>query len=251
VQADLARLRTLRPPAALAALGVLAQILYPLVHGSARSVDTVAIVALIGSACLAHAYRCGLLAPVAGVTVVGGFAVEVLGVHTGYPFGHYHYSSSLGPKLLGVPVVIALAWPMMAWPAALVSRRLVEGQTARIIVGAWALATWDLFLDPQMVAAGRWHWRDPTPHLPGIPHVPLTNYAGWLVVAFAMSFALQWSLRSHPPNDRGIPIPLYLWTWASSTLALGAFLDLAGAAAWGGVAMGTVALPLLVRLRSR
>jgi uncharacterized membrane protein len=117
------------------------------------------------------------------------------------------------------------------------------------VVGAWALATWDLFLDPQMVAAGRWRWRDSSAHLPGIPNVPVSNYLGWLGVALVMSLGLQWSLRSHPANERGIPIPLYLWTWVSSTVALSAFLDLGGAAVWGGVAMGTVAVPLLLKVR--
>jgi putative membrane protein len=235
-------------PAVLAALGVFGQILYPLVHGSVRNADTAAVVLLIGAACLAHARRCGSLLAVAAITVVGGFLVELVGVHTGFPFGRYRYGSSLGPRAWGVPLVIALAWPMMAWPAALVSRRLVTSIAARVLVGAWALATWDLFLDPQMVSAGHWRWRDRSPHLPGVPAVPLTNYAGWLGVALLMSLGLQLGLRRHEPTARGIPIPLYLWTWASSTLALSAFLDLGGAALWGGVAMGTVAVPLSLSL---
>ncbi|MCW2497550.1 carotenoid biosynthesis protein [Jatrophihabitans sp.] len=239
----------IKPPALLAGLGVLAQIVYPIVHGHARDVDTVLVVLLIGTACLWHARRCGLLLPVAAISVVGGFAVELLGVHTGFPFGRYRYAGSLGVRLDGVPLVIALAWPMLAWPAALVSRRLVTGITARVLLGGWALATWDLFLDPQMVAAGHWRWRHPTPHLPGVPNVPLTNYAGWLGVALLMSFGLQTALRAHEPNPRGVPIPLYLWTWASSTLALAAFLHLGGAALWGGVAMGCVAVPLALSLR--
>ena len=36
----------------------------------------------------------------------------------------------------------------------------------------------------------------------------------------------------------------YVWTWASSTLALAAFLGLPAAALWGGIAMGAVAVPL-------
>jgi putative membrane protein len=233
----------------MAATGVAAQILYPLVHGATRNLDTVLVVILIGGACLAHAARCGLLVPVALVTVLGGFSVEVLGVHTGFPFGRYTYAGNLGPRLFGVPVVIALAWPMLAWPAALVARRLVSGCGPRVVLGAWALATWDLFLDPQMVAAGHWHWLHPSPHLPGVPGVPLTNYAGWLGVALVLSAGLQLALRRGEPHDRGVPIPIYLWTWASSTLALAAFLHLGAAALWGGAGMGTVAVPTLRKLR--
>lgn len=248
---DLSAVNRLPAPALLAIAGVLAQIVYPLVHGSARDADSIVIVILIGSACLAHAWRCGVLLPVASITALGGYAVEQLGVHTGFPFGRYEYSNSLGVRVADVPLVIALAWPMVAWPAALVARRLARTRTARILLGGWALATWDLFLDPQMVAAGHWHWRHPSPHLPGVPDIPLTNYAGWLGVSVVMSLALQLVLDRSDHSARGIPIPLYLWTWASSTLALAAFLDLGAAAAWGGVAMGTVAVPLALSLRRR
>jgi len=235
----------------LAAAGVLAQIVYPLVHGHARDVDTIVVVVLIGSACLAHAGRCGVLLPVACITALGGFGIELLGVHTGFPFGRYAYGSSLGVRLGHVPLVIALAWPMIAWPAALIARRLVSGFGARVALGGWALATWDLFLDPQMVAAGHWRWQHPNPHLPGVPTVPLTNYAGWLGVSLLMSLALQRVLERRNHSPRSIPIPLYLWTWGSSTLALAAFLHLGAAALWGGMGMGTVAVPLLASLRRR
>jgi putative membrane protein len=235
-------------PALLAIPGMLAQIVYPLQHGEARDIDTIIVVVLLGCACLAHAYRCGVLGEVATITVLGGFAVEQLGVHTGFPFGDYTYSRSLGVRIGGVPLVIALAWPMMAWPAALVARRLATRLPARVLLGAWALATWDLFLDPQMVSAGHWRWRHPSPHLPGVSHIPLTNYAGWLGVALIMSLGLQLVLQRRDHSARGIPLPLYLWTWAASTLALAAFLHLASAAAWGFSAMGTVAVPLIVSL---
>ena len=247
--ADLALLRRIPLPGRLAVLGVLAQIVYPLVHGSARNADTIAVVVLIGGAMLGHAWRCGVVWPVAAITVVGGFAVELIGVHTGFPFGRYAYTGTLGVRLWGVPLVIALAWPMVAWAAALAARRLVRGRVPRVLLGAWALATWDLFLDPQMVAAGHWVWHHPSPHLPGVPAVPLTNYLGWLAVALLMSAGLQWVLDHRPHSGRGVPIPLYVWTWASSTLALAVFLHLAAAAAWGGVGMGSVAVPLAISLR--
>lgn len=250
--ASLALLRRIKAPALLAVAGVLAQIVYPLVHGSTRDIDSILTVVLIGCACLWHAQRCGVFAPVAVITVLGGFAVEQLGVHSGFPFGRYQYSNSLGTRVGGVPLVIGLAWPMLAWPAAVVAHRLARTPVAQVLLGAWALATWDLFLDPQMVAAGHWRWRHPSPHLPGVASVPLTNYAGWLGVSLVMSFGLHWVLAHRHHSSRGIPIPLYLWTWASSTLALAAFLHLGAAAAWGGVGMGTVAVPLIVSvLRAR
>lgn len=237
------------PVEAVYGTAVLAQICYPLVSGSARDALTIATVVLVAVAALWHAYLTRgfhALGVLAAVTIVGGFAVEVLGVHTGVPFGRYRYTGGLGPTVFGVPLVIAPAWTMLAWPAALAARRLCRGEVARVLLGAWALAAWDVFLDPQMVAAGHWNWRDPNPHLLGDPTVPLGNYAGWLAVALLVSLALQRLLRDAPGGDDLAPLAFYVWTWASSALALAAFLDLASAAVWGAVAMGVVSVPLLL-----
>ena len=151
---------------------VVAEIGYPLTSGSARDAVTVATVLLVAAAVHLHAwtaYGPRVTAVLAAVTVAGGFAVETLGVHSGFPFGSYRYTGGLGPSVFGVPLVVAFAWPMLAWPAALAARRLCSSLIPRVLVGAWALAAWDLFLDPQMVAAGHWRWTDPQPHLPGVP----------------------------------------------------------------------------------
>jgi putative membrane protein len=234
------------------AAAVLAEVGYPLTSGPARDAVTMVTVLLVAAAVHLHAWCCygarvtGVLAV---VTVAGGFAVETIGVHTGFPFGSYRYTGGLGPSVVGVPLVVAFAWPMLAWPAALVARRLCRGMAARVLIGAWALAAWDVFLDPQMVAAGHWRWADPQPHLPGVPAVPLTNYAGWFAIAVLVSLALQVALQASPHADDRLPLAFYVWTWASSTLALGVFLDLAGAAVWGALAMGAVAGPLLRTVR--
>lgn len=247
---------TVALPVALAASAVAAQVAYPLVTGSTRDRLTVLIVLLYAATSVTHAaftrgarVVCALVAS----TVAFGFAVEIVGVHTGVPFGRYTYGTSLGPTLFGVPIVIAFAWTMLGWPAALVARRLATSLPVRVIVGAWALAVWDLFLDPQMVAAGYWRWRDPSAHLPGIPDVPITDYVGWFAVAVLVSIVLQRALDSTAgaaPSDDRVPLGLYLWTWASSTVALAVFFDLPAAALWGAVAMGTVAVPLVRSVRA-
>ncbi len=177
---------------------VLAEVGYPLTSGSARDAVTVATVLLVAAGVHLHAwtrYGARTAAVLAATTVAGGFAVETIGVHTGFPFGSYRYTGGLGPSAFGVPLVIAFAWPMLAWPAALAARRLCRGPVARVVVGAWALAAWDVFLDPQMVDAGHWRWADPHPHLPGVPGVPVSNYLGWFAVAVLVSLALQTALR--------------------------------------------------------
>jgi putative membrane protein len=172
----------------------------------------------------------------------------VLGVRTGFPFGTYSYLPTLGPRLFGVPPVIGLAWTMLAWPAALAARHLVEGRSARIVVGAWGLASADLFLDPQQVAAGHWAWRFPSPHLPGVADVPLTNYLGWLAVALVLSMAVQVIAGT---GDDTVLLGLYVWLYVGWIVALAVFLGLAAAAAWGALGMGLVAVPVAVRLTRR
>jgi uncharacterized membrane protein len=238
---------------ALAAATVLAQVAYPLVGGGTRDVLTVATVVLFALASLAHALlsrgprTAALLLAAAGG---GGLVAEAVGVATGVPFGRYDYASTLGPGVLGVPLVIPLAWIMMAWPAHLVAVRLARPGPARVAVGAVALASWDLFLDPQMVDAGHWRWADPLPSLPGVPTVPLTNYAGWLLVALGLMALLDRAVRVRPADDT-VPCALYLWTYASSVLAHAAFFGLPASAFWGGLGMGLVAVPFALSLRRR
>ena len=58
------------------------------------------------------------------------------------------------------------------WSAVRLGRRgrLAPGRAS---AGGRRWPPWDLFLDPQMVDAGHWTWRDPTPALPGVPGIPV------------------------------------------------------------------------------
>ena len=170
---------------------------------------------------------------------------EAVGVHTGVPFGHYRYTGGLGPTVTGVPVVIGLAWVMMAWPATCVAARLVTGTWTRVLVAAVALAAWDVFLDPQMVDAHHWRWLDTHEHLPGIDDVPLTNFAGWLVVAVALMALLHAAASGVRVGDDRPMVAVWIWTWLSSALANVAFFHRPAVAAWGALAMGTVGVPLM------
>ncbi|MEH0937552.1 carotenoid biosynthesis protein [Micromonospora psammae] len=239
---------------ALLTVLVLAQICYPLTSGDTRARLTVATVVLgyllaVGHALLSRGPRTA--AALVAVATGGGFAIEALGVATGFPFGSYDYSGELGPKLAGVPLIIPLAWTWMAWPAWLAAARLVPPGLGRTALAALGLATWDLFLDPQMVAEGYWIWRDATPALPGLPGVPVSNYLGWLLFAVLLMGALR--PLAGPAvavtDSRDAPMfALYLWTYFSSVLAHAVFLDLPASALWGAVGMSVAAVPLAVTL---
>jgi len=233
---------------------VLAQICYPLTTGGGRAALTVLTVLIgclmsVSHALLTRGAR-SAFALVATATL-GGFAVEAAGVATGFPFGGYDYSGRLGPKLLGVPLLVPLAWTWMAWPAWLAAVRLARRPAARIALAAAGLAAWDVFLDPQMVTEGYWSWRAPTPALPGVPGVPIGNYLGWLGFALVLMTVLAAAAgpRASTPEAQDRPVlALWFWTYASSVLAHAAFLGLPWSALWGGVLMGAVVLPLATRL---
>ena len=239
---------------AFGAAAVLAQITYPLLHGDALRAATIAAVVLFASASIAHAAAwwgpgAGLALLVTAAAI--GLAAEAVGVATGVPFGRYAYAGTLGPQLLGVPVLVPLAWTMMAYPALRLGRRLAGGgpaQRVRVaVLGGATLAAWDLFLDPQMVAAGHWTWAHPRPSLPGVPDVPLTNAAGWLLVGTLLVAALDRVLAAHPPDvaREALPAALLAWTWLGSTLANLAFFHRPWVALYGGIGLGLLVAPYL------
>jgi uncharacterized membrane protein len=226
------------------ALGTIAaQIAYPLVDGDWLRRVTLASVVLFFLASVSHALvHRGLrwALTLVAVTAGGGLAAEAVGVRTGLPFGDYTYSGSLGPQLFAVPVVVPLAWTMMAYPMFLAARRISSRWTA--VIGGIGLAGWDVFLDPQMVADGRWRWSDPTPGLPGVTDVPLTNLAGWLLVGILMMGLLSVAL----PRDRAsetVPALLLFWTYVGSIIGNVFWFGADSVAMAGALAMGLVAIP--------
>ena len=273
-----------RVPWWLAGAGVAVQVTYPLTSGSASLIVTVLSVALLSAAALAHVFSV-TGSPSAPVVVLlaaagTGWLSEVIGVHTGFPFGSYRYTSLLGPSALGVPLLVPLAWTMLAYPCLLLGRRLVRslaapalparGLAARglaapalaarrlwtAVLGGLTLASWDLFLDPQLVALGAWRWTYPSPALPGVPGVPLTNYAGWVGVSVCVIAVLdraldvEGQLDELSPRAQAVPAAVLTWTWLGSLTGNLVFFARPAVAVYGGVAMGLFVVPYLRKLRS-
>ncbi|NIZ92922.1 carotenoid biosynthesis protein [Kineococcus rubinsiae] len=259
---DLGRLLT----GALTGAAVLSQVAHPLLRGEALRRTTIGSVALFSGASLADAARRGgpgRAALTLGVAGGLGLIAEAVGTRTGRPFGRYRYAGTLGPQVLHVPVVVPLAWTMVAHPAVQLGRRLARHRTGAArdvaVVGAaaWTLASWDLFLDPQMTAAGHWSFSTPHPHLPGLPGIPLSNYAGWVLTAVVICAALHavvpedTARRNTDDEDTAagasqtVPGWLLGWTWLGSTLGNAVFFRRPAVAAWGGLAMGLTAAPYL------
>lgn len=231
-------------PWVLGAAGVLSQIVWVLIPEDLRDAATITSVLLLAAAGACHAavHRGpGWAARLYVATAAIGLAVEAIGTATGYPFGAYRYGERLGPMVLDVPLLIPLAWCMAAYPMLLLARRLGTRRWHVVLIGAWTITAWDLFLDPQMVGEGHWAFADPTPALPGSPGIPLTNYAGW----FATGVLIFWVLDHLPRTaaDDRMPHLLMLWIYASNVMAAAVFFGRPAVALWGGIAMGLTVIP--------
>ncbi len=162
---------------------------------------------------------------------------EVLGSSTGIPFGAYHYTAAFQPQLLGVPLLIPLAWLMMLPPAWAVAQRITGRSSgpAFVAVSALAFTAWDLFLDPQMVHWGLWVWDAQA--LPGAYFgIPLVNFAGWLLVSALITAAVR------PPALPDQPLVIiYAFTCLIETAGQVLFWHLYGPALFGFIGMGALA----------
>jgi uncharacterized membrane protein len=247
-----------RLPLVLAGLLVLTAIAYPLTAGAARDAVSWTIVLLGAAVSVTHAgasrgWRTG--AAVALLVGCAAVAVEAVGLATGFPYGRYTYGDVLGPRLLGVPFLVPLAWLMMAWPSWVLAGRLTRPVRAarrpvvRVLTAAAVFAAWDVVLDPQMVQAGYWTWAHPRPGLPGISAVPLTNLGGWLLAGVLLMALLdrlvdRTAAPDGPRTGDAAPLLALGWMTLGGALAHAGWLGLPGSAAWG----TALAVPVLLAL---
>jgi len=182
-------------------------------------------------------------AAVLALAGAGGLAAEFAGVATGRPFGRYAYSDQLGRRVRGVPLLAGAAWALMARPAWVAAGRLSAARSRRVPLAAAALAAWDVFLDPRMVAEGYWTWEAGG----RFADVPASNFAGWFATGLGI-FAAVAALDGAPPDARDDgALALYEWTWVGETIANALLWRRPRVAAAGAAAMGAFAAPALWR----
>jgi putative membrane protein len=131
----------------------------------------------------------------AGAAFVVGFGLEAVGVSTGLVFGPYSYGTVLGPKLLGVPLVIGLHWPLVILGAVSLSVRFLRNPLAAAVAAGALSAGFDWVLEPFAVSAGYWIWRADS--------IPVQNYVAWFLIATALAWVFAWrklSVRSLLPS---------------------------------------------------
>jgi uncharacterized membrane protein len=129
--------------------------------------------------------------------------LENTSILTGFPFGHYYYTSGLGPKLFLVPLVIGPAYfgtGYLAWVLATVLVGDVRPKGSWFttfavpFIASFMMVAWDLGMDPtSSTIRHSWIWEQGG----GYFGVPLTNYLGWFftVYVFFQAFALYLRFR--------------------------------------------------------
>jgi putative membrane protein len=221
-----------------------AQVAYGQLPGRRGPRSTRALVVLMTASSLAEAVEArGVRRGAGAVGAAGaiGFAAELAGVATGKPFGPYHYTEKLGPRVGGVPLLAAAAWALMARPAWVTAGRLTRRRWPRTALAAGALTAWDVFLDPRMARDGYWVW-------PGggrYEGVPASNFLGWFAVG-SVVFAV-WPLIDAGEGDDDLALGFYAWTWAGESFAHAVLWQRPRVALAGSLAMGAFAAPALWR----
>ncbi len=149
---------------------------------------------------------------------------EVPSIRWGFPYGLYHYfwggESGIDPRepsLLGVPCFSTLSYVFLNYAALCCAQvvlgapdpppRGVRARAALAAVAAVLVVALDTIIDPVALRGDRW-FLGRIYHYPGGGEhfgIPVTNYAGWLLVGAAIAgswLALEARIAAPPPARR-------------------------------------------------
>ncbi|MGM0371547.1 MAG: bisanhydrobacterioruberin hydratase [Halobacteriota archaeon] len=148
-----------------------------------------------------------------GLLALTGYAygIELVGVHTGLPYGDFAYLIELGPMLFGS---VPLGLPVFFFPLVLNSYLLVvllAGDRARStpvrLLGTLGMVlAMDLVLDPGAVGLGFWAYAEGGAYY----GVPASNYAGWVLSGAVSVWIFDWMLDGRALLDRLARTPFML-----------------------------------------
>lgn len=127
-----------------------------------------------------------------GITFIVSWCYESLSIATGFPFGHYVYTSELGVKLGTVPISIMFAYFGVCYLAWILSHVLLDKFSQKIetrfmfaipIVAAFIMAMWDMTIDPRSATVNHaWIWQEGG----GYFGVPFSNFLGWYLCVYTI-----------------------------------------------------------------
>lgn len=110
------------------------------------------------------------------LTYVLTFILEVIGVKTGLIFGNYIYGSTLGLKVLSVPLIIGLNWVFVILGGISIAQKVTSDKNLSALITAMVAVVFDLVLEPVAIKLDYWTWQN--------DNIPLQNYMAWFVISF-------------------------------------------------------------------
>jgi uncharacterized membrane protein len=169
---------------------------------------------------------------------------ELSSTRVGVPFGLYHYTgATTGAELFlsNVPFFSSLSFPFLAYASFCLARRALgpgwaasrAGRLRMVALSGALMASLDVVIDPLAVRGGHWFLG----HVFSYPEggiyfgVPLSNFAGWLLVGWATVGGYVWAAGTAPLGSPRPGIALYYLVLALNltvTLWIGEFV-IAGA----------------------
>ncbi|AFL83501.1 putative membrane protein [Belliella baltica DSM 15883] len=105
-----------------------------------------------------------------------GYGSEVLGVHTGFPFGNYRYGPVLGFQLFEVPLLIGVNWLLLVYLSGEIFHKKIKNDFIAASLGALVMVLLDVLIEPVAVKLDFWSWENDL--------IPLSNFIGWFGIAF-------------------------------------------------------------------
>lgn len=133
------------------------------------------------------------------ISFLMGVTVEIIGVKTGILFGQYEYGSTLGFKVMEVPLIIGINWFLLSYLFANLAERTPLPSWAKPLLAATLMVAMDVMMEPVAVYLDYWKWEG------GI--IPIRNYVAWLGVAYIIQLILN-LLKVKVENRISLPLLL-------------------------------------------
>lgn len=111
---------------------------------------------------------------------IAGFGIEVIGVKTGMIFGSYTYKTTLGYKVLEVPLLIGINWLMLTYATGVLFAPLKVSPLIKSIMAALLMTGIDYTIEPIAILHNYWDWHNAL--------IPVQNYLAWFFISLMLAF---------------------------------------------------------------
>lgn len=173
------------PMVAIVGLHVLLPLAFILIHGTA-------------------VYRLRGILTFIFLSLAIGNLFENLSILTGFPFGRYHFTEVMGPKIFDVPILLGLAYVGMGYISWTVARVILGDAGAplsgsrlltRPLVAAFVMVAWDFSQEAVWAnLVHGWRWHDGGAYF----GVPVSNFAGWYLTVYLIYQVFALAVRVKP-----------------------------------------------------